>query len=59
MAHPLSRLKLDYPLWSIGWSPGGYETLTARHIITGQILKATSIVELRALLANPGLEDVR
>ena len=56
MAHELSRLKLDYPLWSINWAPGGYETLTARHIISGQILTAHSIPELRALLANPGLE---
>ena len=58
MAHELSRLKLDYPHWSIGWSPGGYETLTARHIISGQILVAHSLIELRVLLANPGLDDV-
>jgi hypothetical protein len=53
MAHPLSRLKLDYPLWSINWSPGGYETLTARHIITGQVLSAKSLVELRDQLEHP------
>jgi hypothetical protein len=57
MAHPLSKLKLDFPLYVINWSPGGYTTITARHLISGRVLTATSIVELRALLANPPEED--
>ena len=56
MAHELSRLKLDFPLWIINWSPGGFETLTARHLISGQVLTAKSLVELRTLLEHPPQE---
>ena len=57
MSHPLSRLKLDYPLWVINWTSDAHESITARHLVSGQVLTARSIPELRALLSNPGLED--
>jgi hypothetical protein len=53
MAHELSRLKLDYPLWIISWHD---EVLTARHLVTQQVLTASSIPDLRTKLEHPSQE---
>jgi hypothetical protein len=48
----LSRLRLDYPVWAIAWETPQEQRLVAVYLVTGDILTAPSIPELRALLED-------